>query len=149
MGLIRYSCGHISGPMNQFMSNLVCEGFSSCSTEIWSWKCWNAKKENLMMSHFGALFPQTETAPVLWGGEALSTMRCAMYMCHQKDPHFLSLLSPNDPLVNALSPTDPLSPVTQRPPISDCHPKIPNFWFCHPKTHHFNYLAQTLISHNN
>ena len=31
--------------MNQFMSNLVCEGFSSCSTEIWSWKCWNAKKE--------------------------------------------------------------------------------------------------------
>ena len=22
------------------MSNLVCEGFSSCSTEIWLWKCW-------------------------------------------------------------------------------------------------------------
>ena len=31
--------------MNQFMSNLVCEGFSSCSTEIWSWKFWNAKKK--------------------------------------------------------------------------------------------------------
>ena len=26
-GLIRYSCSHISGPMNQFMPNLVCEGF--------------------------------------------------------------------------------------------------------------------------
>ena len=41
MGLIRHSCGHISGhhepihsyTMNQFMSNLVCEGFSSCSTK--------------------------------------------------------------------------------------------------------------------
>ena len=31
--------------MNQYMSNLVCEGFSSCSTEILSWKCWNAKKK--------------------------------------------------------------------------------------------------------
>ena len=31
--------------MNQFMSNLVCEGFSSCFTEILSWKCWNAKKK--------------------------------------------------------------------------------------------------------
>ena len=31
--------------MNQFMSDLVYEGFSSCSTEIWSWKCWNAKKK--------------------------------------------------------------------------------------------------------
>ena len=31
--------------MNQFMSSLVCEGFSSCSAEIWSWKCWNAKKK--------------------------------------------------------------------------------------------------------
>ena len=27
------------------MSNLVCEGFSSCSTEILWWKCWNAKKK--------------------------------------------------------------------------------------------------------
>ena len=31
--------------MNQFMSNLVCEGFSSCSTEILSWKWWNAKRK--------------------------------------------------------------------------------------------------------
>ena len=31
-------------------------GFSSCSTEIWSWKCWNAKKENLMTSHFSTLY---------------------------------------------------------------------------------------------
>ena len=31
--------------MNRFMSNLVCGGFSSCSTEIWSWKCWNATKK--------------------------------------------------------------------------------------------------------
>ena len=47
--------------------------------------------------------------------------------------------------------TPPIS-VTQRPPISDLSPKDATFlilWFCHPKTHHFNYLAQTLISHNN
>ena len=29
--------------MNQFMSKLVCESFSSCSTEMWSWKGFNAK----------------------------------------------------------------------------------------------------------
>ena len=42
MGLIRYSCSHISCPLNRFMY-LMCEGFSWCSTEIWSWKCWNTK----------------------------------------------------------------------------------------------------------
>ena len=44
-----------------------------------------------------------------------------------------------------------LCAATHRPPIF-CHSKNPktlNFWFCHPKNHHFNYLAQTLISHNN
>ena len=81
-------------------------------------------------------------------------MRCTM--CHQKDPHFLSPLSPSDPLVYALPPIDPLSSVTQRPQISDLSPKDPQFLILsphgkssgHPKTHHFNYMAQTLISHN-
>ena len=36
---------------------------------------------------------------------ALNTMRCVM--CHQKDAHFLSPLSPNDSLVYALPPIDP------------------------------------------
>ena len=42
--------------MNQFMSNLVSEDFSPCSTEIWSWKWWNVKKKNLMTSHFSTLY---------------------------------------------------------------------------------------------
>ena len=42
MGLIRYSWGHISGPMNRFPPNLGCGCFSSCSTSIWYPKCWNA-----------------------------------------------------------------------------------------------------------
>ena len=45
--------------MNQFMSHLVCEGFSSCTTEILSWKCWNAKKKKkkkMMTSHFSTLY---------------------------------------------------------------------------------------------
>ena len=43
MGLIKYSCGHISGPHEPIHVNLVCEGFSSYSTDIWLWNCWNAK----------------------------------------------------------------------------------------------------------
>ena len=70
-------------------------------------------------------------------GGALNTMRCAM--CHQKDPHFLSPLSPNDPMVYALSPIDPYL----------LSLKDPQFLILSPKTHHFNYLAQTLIRHNN
>ena len=42
--LIRYSCGHISGPMNWFPPNLGCGCFSSCSTDTWYPKRWNAKK---------------------------------------------------------------------------------------------------------
>ena len=34
--LIRCSCSHIRAPMNQFMLNLLCEGLSSCSTEIYT-----------------------------------------------------------------------------------------------------------------
>ena len=41
--------------MNQFMSNLVYEGVSSCSTEILSWKCWNAKKK-IWWSHTSVLY---------------------------------------------------------------------------------------------
>ena len=41
--------------MNRFMSNLVCGGFSSCSTEIWSWKCWNANK-NFWWRHTSVLY---------------------------------------------------------------------------------------------
>ena len=69
------------------------------------------------------------------GGGTLNTMRCTM--CHKKDSHFLSPLSPNDPLVYVLPPLDPhlLS-------IKD-----PQFLILSPKHHHFNYLAQTLISH--
>ena len=61
---------------------------------------------------------------------------------------FLSPLSPNDPLVYALPPIYPIF----------CHSKTPNFWFVTQrppililsiKTHHFNLLAQTVISHNN
>ena len=61
---------------------------------------------------------------------------------------FLSPLSPNDPLVYALPPIDPIF----------CHSKTPKFWFVTQrppililsvKTHHFNLLAQTVISHNN
>ena len=82
------------------------------------------------------------------GGAALNTMRCAM--CHQKDPIFKARSHPpNDSLVYALPPIDPLSSVTQRPTISDLSPKDPQFLILSPKTHHFNYLAQTLISHNN
>ena len=58
MGLIRYSCGHISGHHNQFMSHLVCEGFSSCSTEILSWKCWNAQKK-IWWRHTSVLYSKT------------------------------------------------------------------------------------------
>ena len=43
----------------------------------------------------------------------------------------------------------PPSSVTQRPSISDLSPKDPQFLILSPKNHHFNYLAQTLISHNN
>ena len=69
-----------------------------------------------------------------WGG-ALNTMRCAM--CHQKDPHVLSSLSPNDPLVYALPPTDSPSSVPQRPPISDLSPKDPQFPILSPKNPSF------------
>ena len=79
------------------------------------------------------------------GGGALNTMRCAM--CHQKDPHFLSLTQ--WPLGLCIATHRPLSSVTQRPPISDLSPKDPQFLILSPQTHHFNYLAQTSISHNN
>ena len=45
--------------MNQFMSNLVCEGFSSCSTEIIVMKMLKCKKDNLMTSHFSTLYTGT------------------------------------------------------------------------------------------
>ena len=70
---------------------------------------------------------------------ALNTMRCAM--CHQKDPHFLSPLSPNDPWVNALPPIDTLSSITQRPPVSDLSPKDPHFLILSPKDPHFLILS--------
>ena len=41
---IRYSCSHISGPHEQFPPNLDGGGFSSCSTNLWYLKRWNAKK---------------------------------------------------------------------------------------------------------
>ena len=45
---------------------------------------------------------------------------------------------------------DPLSSVTQRPRISDLSPKDPQFLILvSPKTQHFDYLTQTLISHSN
>ena len=77
-------------------------------------------------------------------------MRCTMY--HQKDPHFLSPLSPNDPLVIGLCFATHRPPifchsktskwfVTQRPPISDFVTQKPIISII--------YLAQTLISHNN
>ena len=47
MGLIRYSCGHISGPHDWFPPNLDCGRFSSCSTDTWYPKRWNAKKKVL------------------------------------------------------------------------------------------------------
>ena len=43
MEQIRYSCSHISGHHEPIHVNLVFQGFSSCSTEIRSWKCRNAK----------------------------------------------------------------------------------------------------------
>ena len=69
--------------------------------------------------------------------------------CATKKSQFFKSALTQWPLVYALPPIDPLSSVTQRPSISDLSPKDPNFWFCHPKPHHFNYLVQTLISHNN
>ena len=45
MGLIRYSCSHISCPHEPIHVKFGVWGFSSCSTEIWSWKCWNAKQQ--------------------------------------------------------------------------------------------------------
>ena len=58
MGLIRYSCGHILGPHEPIHVKIglwVCEGFWSCSTEIWSWKCWNTKKK-ISWRHTSVLF---------------------------------------------------------------------------------------------
>ena len=56
MGLIRYSCSHISrAPMNWFPTNLGCGVFSSSSTNIWYSKCWNSKKSFLWRHHFGTL----------------------------------------------------------------------------------------------
>ena len=66
---------------------------------------------------------------------ALNTMRCAM--CYQKDHPFLSLISPNDPLVYALPPIDSLSSVTQRPPISDLSPQDPQFLILSPENPSF------------
>ena len=43
MGLIRYSCGHISGHREPIHVKFD-ESLSSCSTEIWLWKCWNKKR---------------------------------------------------------------------------------------------------------
>ena len=42
MGLITYSCGHISGH-NELIHVKFGVWRFSCSTEIWSWKCCNAK----------------------------------------------------------------------------------------------------------
>ena len=51
-----YSRGHISGPMNRFPPNLGCECFSSCFTDTWYSKWWNAKKVFLWRHHFGTLW---------------------------------------------------------------------------------------------
>ena len=43
MGLISYSCGHISGHHEPIPTKFGVWRFFSCSTEIWrkkSWKCW-------------------------------------------------------------------------------------------------------------
>ena len=59
--------------INQFMSNFVCEGFSSCSTEIWSWKCWNAKKK-IWWCHTSVLcrtrVPILEILSAVWASAA-------------------------------------------------------------------------------
>ena len=44
MGLIRYSCGHISGPHEPIPTKFGLWMFSSCSTNTWYPKCWNAKQ---------------------------------------------------------------------------------------------------------
>ena len=54
--------------MNKFMSNFVCEGFTSCSAEILSWKCWNAKKK-LWWHHTLVLYCLCDT----WNKQAMKT----------------------------------------------------------------------------
>ena len=56
--------------MNQFMSNLVCEGFSSCSTEILSWKCWSAKKK-IWWRHTSVLYWSHCPNSVRWRGSII------------------------------------------------------------------------------
>ena len=43
-------------PMNRFPPNLGCGCFSSCSTDTWYPKCWNAKKSFLWCHHFCTLW---------------------------------------------------------------------------------------------
>ena len=54
MGLIRYSCGHISGHHDPIHVEFGVF-FSSSSTEIWSWKCWNEKKK-VLWRHTSVLY---------------------------------------------------------------------------------------------
>ena len=57
-GLIRYSCSHISGHHEPIHVKFgVWEFFLSCSTEILSWKCWNAKKK-IWWCHTSVLYTQ-------------------------------------------------------------------------------------------
>ena len=64
MGLIRYSWGHISGPHEPIHVKFGVWGFSSCSTEIWSWKCWNAKM-TIWWRHTSVLYASLDSKLIL------------------------------------------------------------------------------------
>ena len=55
------------------LSNLVCEGFSSCSTEILSWKGWNAKTK-IWWRHTKVFYTQCEFIhSYTWAGNVAVT----------------------------------------------------------------------------
>ena len=64
MGLIRDSCGHISGPQEPISTKFGLWRFSSCSADMWYSKRWNAKRQQsfLRRHSFGTLLPSW----VLW-----------------------------------------------------------------------------------
>ena len=69
MGIIRYSCGHISGHHEPIHVKFGVWGFFIMFYWNLVIKMLNCKKENLMTSHFGTLWPMGKSTQ-------LSTLKC-------------------------------------------------------------------------
>ena len=90
--------------------------------------------------------PHTSSRGISSGGP-LNTMKCAM--CHQKRSPFFKPALTQWSLGLCVATHRPPIFCLSKTPISDLSNEDPQFLILPPKTHHFNYLAQTLISHNN